>query len=432
MNVVNADFSGVQEPIPDLEKALDMAAILLSGNIEDEIVKSQSKKMGPLPITFENVYAELDRGEIILLKPTLKRLPDPILHQLKVKLEANHIVVDAEWKNVTVHASYESYYERGMNLPIRIDGELSFRWKKVRAYGHVGIFVVNDTVQAVNNDIVYDFDSLVMDVVDHNSEHVTEDAVIDACTNIASKLYWDLRWELRMSIEAKINEFLADFKLSELFRTPEDVSFYRAATESFTKQANSVVDGFLKSFQKAIREKHIKKVPLKNMAKYVDAKLGIVSLQGNFTALDGFAGDLSSIERVGDFSIWTPDEDGPIQLTGYIQFRDFSASYNHYEATAGHIQILGKLRASTIYNLVALKMLLVPDSKSPFGYNLTVDNLKDVRLGYISVHITGMGPLDNFVSLIASIVLNHFKADLIGEINKNLNYIMDKITKGSS
>lgn len=80
------------------------------------------------------------------------------------------------------------------------------------------------------------------------------------------------------------------------------------------------------------------------MAKYVDAKLGnifsstlpisalnltltgIVSLQGNFTALDGFAGDLSSIERVGDFSIWTPDEDGPIQLTGYIQFRDFSVS----------------------------------------------------------------------------------------------------------
>ncbi|CAG0904381.1 unnamed protein product [Cyprideis torosa] len=158
------------------------------------------------------------------------------------------------------------------------------------------------------------------------------------------------------------------------------------------------------------------------IAEFSETVLGI-TWHGSATMTQGFLNGLETISRAGDAALELIGEG--INIRTSLGFNDLFGGYRM------RVEFMGI--GLTAYAEVTIRTLeFYLDATITIGDETTptqaiINEFKIGNPGYISINITGLGPLNFILELLGGIILNIFDGLIVGAISDNLQNVLQEI-----
>lgn len=233
------------------------------------------------------------------------------LRHLETDMLHNVFTLDVDLNNIEMKGKYEMVNrdQIGM-LPVIHTGKIKITLQNVTAKGFVGFKRgANDSLTTTNFNLKYDVERIKIEVIYlgmNKDKPIRSELEYDNIEKTLLKLFQaDLWYKIQTEvIKFNLDYVLADVSVQELFlHKKELLNRYSLRGEILDRWANRMVDEFLVKANVLIRERGLSKIPIENFQRSFQESYGPVTLWGGFQAEQGFASNLSTIYRTGNFSI---------------------------------------------------------------------------------------------------------------------------------
>lgn len=220
-------------------------------------------------------------------------------------------ILDIDLDTIELRGSYEMVNRDQIGiLPVTNSGEITIILQNVTADGFVGFKRnPNDSLATTNFNVDYSVGNIKIQVqyLQFNKrEPVRSELEYKSIEDTLVKLFQaDLWYKVQTQvIKFNLDYVLSDVSIHELFHhKTELLERYSFRGEALDKFANRVVDDFLRRANVVIRDKGLSQIPIENFSRSFQQSWGLVTFTGGFEALEGYAGNMSTIYRTGNFSL---------------------------------------------------------------------------------------------------------------------------------
>lgn len=209
--------------------------------------------------------------------------------------------------SIELHGTYEIVNRDQVGvLPVKNFGKISILLENVTANGYIGFKRTSkDALETTNFNLDYEVDFVEVEVayLGMGKEEIIKSTVRHADINetILRLFKTDVWTKVQDDIIKKnLNKVLTDLSVQDLFQNNKDLLSRYAARSSFMdKLANNIVDKFLDHGNVLIKNRGFSTIKIGNF----ERSFSHGPFWGGFSAIDGFASNLSTIYRTGNFSI---------------------------------------------------------------------------------------------------------------------------------
>lgn len=234
------------------------------------------------------------------------------LRNLETDMLHNVFTVDIDLDTIVLQGDYKIVNRDQIGvLPVTNSGKIKFTLENVTANGLVGFRrdPINDSLKTTNFNIDYKMENLKIEVrymtMDKKEPNRSEIEYKDIDDTLLKLFKADLWYKVQTQIiKFNMDYVLSDVSVQDLFQhNTELIERYSLRGEALDRFANKVVDEFLRKTNAMIKEKGLSRIPIDNFQRSFQQSWGLVSFTGGFEAQDGYASNMSTIYRTGNFSI---------------------------------------------------------------------------------------------------------------------------------
>ncbi|PSN58383.1 hypothetical protein C0J52_12988 [Blattella germanica] len=188
-----------------------------------------------------------------------------------------------------------------------------------------------------------------------------------------------------------------------------------------TVNLNKIVDEVIGDVRKDIVEYGYDKIKIPNIHESFKKAVGILTITGDFKAQQGWAMQLSTIQRTAD--VIASSDGNTMTLACGFGLRHLEIGYDNYVVDFMHIKRSGKIAA-----LIEKDSLLLNATVSWANHTCTTElnHLELNKFQGLKVKITGLGPLNFLVPKIADWAFQKFRLQIKHKIEATLIEIFQK------
>lgn len=233
------------------------------------------------------------------------------LRHLETDMLHNVLTVDIDLDTIVLNGDYEIVNRDQIGvLPVTNSGQIRFTLENVTANGLVGFRRnPNDSLKTTNYNLEYSVENIKIEVqylALNRKEPVRSETEYKDIDDTLLKLFkTDLWYKVQTQvIKFNMDYVLADISVQELFQHKKElIDRYSLRGEALDRFANKVVDDFLRKTNTLIGERGLSQIPIDNFRRSFQQAWGPVTFTGGFEAHDGYASNMSTIYRTGNFSL---------------------------------------------------------------------------------------------------------------------------------
>ncbi|CAD7089727.1 unnamed protein product [Hermetia illucens] len=399
---------------------------------------------GLLETNFHSLHDEEDESQYLKFDDTFMKIGDDDIYLMNMKivgklsiqlthaepdLISNFMDTELSWNDVKVEGDFEFYQNSHHETPELINGTFSMIWKNVKAIGSIGFlpFEHTDGFYSTAHDLKFTSDGFDLKLnTEEDGSHESHN-LYEAEDRFKEHFQDDLFWKLQESLRPNIDDYLQTKSTLQIFGNNVNVKQrYVKYAHKTTVVINDLVDDVLEMVKAGIAESGFWKFSIPSINEGFSKKIWFVTFKGYFSAWNGYAEDLKTIRRKGDFAVIMRNE--TMEVTGSLEVQYLSAKYNNYAAKFLDMGPTGTISANVGTNALAFKIEIVPDGKSIVGFRIKDYSFK-VHVGNIKVNVTGLWILNWLLSYIVSWVVNSWKGEITHHIEKEASQVIDKIIK---
>lgn len=255
------------------------------------------------------------------------------LRQIETDMLHSVFSVVVDLNNIELGGQYEIVNREQVGvLPVTNFGKIHVYMENVTASGYIGFKRnANDSLETTNYNLEYKVERLRIQVIylGRNQEEIIRSEVeYDDIDQTLLKLFKsDLWYRVQTDIiKANLDQVLSDISVQELFLNKKELlTKFGVRGEVMDKLANNIVDRFLAQANGLIYDKGLSTIKIGDFQRSFSQSWGLLTFWGGFEAADGYASNLSTIYRTGNFSI-VPLGASEIVTFGALGLREFGVS----------------------------------------------------------------------------------------------------------
>lgn len=283
------------------------------------------------------------------------------LRALETDMLHNVFRLDIDLDTIELAGDYE-VVNRDRVLPVANSGRIKFTLENVTARGLVGFKRnANDSMSTTNFNLDYSVEKIKIQVqylqLDQQQPVQSELEYRNINDTFLKLFAKDLWYMVQIHVvKYNLDYVLSDISVQELFQHKKGVlQRYSLRGEALDRLANKMVDDFLRRTNKLILEKGLSKIPIDNFQRTFQQSWGLLTFSGSFEASDGYARNMSTIYRTGNFSIV---HNPPTEFIafGALGLKEFGFNFNKYKAKIWNVGPSGDIKAVARSNSVAFRM----------------------------------------------------------------------------
>lgn len=233
------------------------------------------------------------------------------LRSLETDMLHNILTLDIDLDTIILSGDYEIVNRDQIGiLPVTNSGMIKFTLENITAKGFVGFKRhPNDSLTTTNYNLKYSVENvkiLVHYLALNKKEPVQSELEYKDIEDTLLKLFQtDLWYKVQTQvIKFNLDYVLSDISVRELFQhNKELLDRYSLRGAALDRFANKVVDDFLRKTNNLIKERGLSRIPIDNFHRSFQQSWGPVTFTGGFEAHDGYATNMSTIYRTGNFSL---------------------------------------------------------------------------------------------------------------------------------
>jgi len=242
--------------------------------------------------------------------------------------------------------------------------------------------------------------------------------------NIFDHFQPDIMRELNKVIRLELNKALKDVSLADIQGGLIPGGYRRDATLYDAGNANIFLDKLLVNARSEIK-KDLDPIKLPEDKASFSKKILFVTVHGEARVYEGWLAGLSTIHRTGNAEMSTSNDEQTMMVSAHLGVSNLKG---HYRAHAKFMSLgpsaSATVSVSSVSVRIGVKQSFVPGSKP----QLTNFNIE--RIGGISIHFSGLGPLDWIINLLTNLVGNLVKGAISNAIEKPLrSLIAEKLSQ---